>query len=490
MAVNPLYYGATTLVDLTQDTVTAETLAVGVTAHDKNGKPLVGTMSSSGSGGTSINGETGSYLARGDVTAGDFVQLTTWGVEEPKLDVAMSWTQNISNAALSAVAVLSSTQVIVVRIDVLGNSLSLGSEISNTYAQVVTFIDGECVPGESLLLVSENQVYPKITVERLTDNSAVILSTRGGSSGTSTGYMFVVDVSATGDITVVATDNTTTFYGDAGTYSHPPRIVVLTPKTFVVFGYYRGAYDYCAYGCSYENGTLTLTNRLAVVSGTSDEPPGSTYVAKLNENQVLLHSYDVSYYRVISFENQSITVKNTNLSDSASYYGKLIYWEDNVVFKAIYNRASSGTSTVYNPEFLTYDSLNNTLTKSEKLHSDRKLYYTFGAGKMSEDKACLLMASGTGTSATVYLGILDVVNKTIEYKEAIMTGMLSYSQYDLKRMDAHAGWVAVISGDTTEHLYLAPCVSETTAAPYFTRIDGVALSSASAGQNVTVVTPE
>lgn len=44
MAVNKVVYGNQTLVDLTEDTVTPETLAVGVTAHDKSGNIIVGTM--------------------------------------------------------------------------------------------------------------------------------------------------------------------------------------------------------------------------------------------------------------------------------------------------------------------------------------------------------------------------------------------------------------------------------------------------------------
>lgn len=43
MAVNKVVYGSTTLVDLTADTVTADALAKGVTAHDKAGNLLTGT---------------------------------------------------------------------------------------------------------------------------------------------------------------------------------------------------------------------------------------------------------------------------------------------------------------------------------------------------------------------------------------------------------------------------------------------------------------
>lgn len=43
MAVNKVIYGGNTLIDLTADTVTAEDLAEGVTAHDKSGTVITGT---------------------------------------------------------------------------------------------------------------------------------------------------------------------------------------------------------------------------------------------------------------------------------------------------------------------------------------------------------------------------------------------------------------------------------------------------------------
>lgn len=44
MAVNKVTYGGETLIDLTGDTVTADTLAKGVTAHDASGAEIIGTM--------------------------------------------------------------------------------------------------------------------------------------------------------------------------------------------------------------------------------------------------------------------------------------------------------------------------------------------------------------------------------------------------------------------------------------------------------------
>ena len=50
MAVNQVYYNEKLLLDLTEDTVTPETLAEGVTAHDKSGALIIGTMMGGGGG--------------------------------------------------------------------------------------------------------------------------------------------------------------------------------------------------------------------------------------------------------------------------------------------------------------------------------------------------------------------------------------------------------------------------------------------------------
>ena len=45
MAINKVEYNGNTLIDLTNDTITAADLATGVTAHDAGGNPIVGTAS-------------------------------------------------------------------------------------------------------------------------------------------------------------------------------------------------------------------------------------------------------------------------------------------------------------------------------------------------------------------------------------------------------------------------------------------------------------
>lgn len=46
MAINKVIYGGETLIDLTGDTVTADKILSGFTAHDKGGEPITGTISS------------------------------------------------------------------------------------------------------------------------------------------------------------------------------------------------------------------------------------------------------------------------------------------------------------------------------------------------------------------------------------------------------------------------------------------------------------
>lgn len=44
MAINKVIYGTETLLDLTDDTVTADNLQSGITAHSKSGEQITGTL--------------------------------------------------------------------------------------------------------------------------------------------------------------------------------------------------------------------------------------------------------------------------------------------------------------------------------------------------------------------------------------------------------------------------------------------------------------
>ena len=65
MANNKIIYGSNTLIDLTSDTVTADKLAEGYTAHDKAGNVITGTMT----GGTpNLQSKSVTYTSNGTAT--------------------------------------------------------------------------------------------------------------------------------------------------------------------------------------------------------------------------------------------------------------------------------------------------------------------------------------------------------------------------------------------------------------------------------------
>lgn len=51
MAINKVIYGTSTLIDLTADTVSTDTLGKDISAHDKSGAEIIGTLESGGSTG-------------------------------------------------------------------------------------------------------------------------------------------------------------------------------------------------------------------------------------------------------------------------------------------------------------------------------------------------------------------------------------------------------------------------------------------------------
>ena len=76
MAVSKVEFGGRTLMDLTGDSVTAETLAEGVTAHDAAGNPIQGLA------GARIEGE--SLILNGTVTG----ETLEWGTYQWPILVA------------------------------------------------------------------------------------------------------------------------------------------------------------------------------------------------------------------------------------------------------------------------------------------------------------------------------------------------------------------------------------------------------------------
>lgn len=75
MAINKVIYGGNTLIDLTQDTVTASDMLSGVTAHSANGELIGGTIINNGDLGGTITTRTGSYTIPSGYTNGGTVAV-------------------------------------------------------------------------------------------------------------------------------------------------------------------------------------------------------------------------------------------------------------------------------------------------------------------------------------------------------------------------------------------------------------------------------
>lgn len=92
MGINKIIYGGNTLIDLTNDTVTADTLAKGVVAHAATGEQIVGTMSGGGGEPIEVYEDADGYVVvTGTVTKGEGGDVVVDGDEISGLEVAASY---------------------------------------------------------------------------------------------------------------------------------------------------------------------------------------------------------------------------------------------------------------------------------------------------------------------------------------------------------------------------------------------------------------
>lgn len=97
MAVNHVTINGETVVDLRADTVTEETLPVGVTAHNAAGEPIQGTFQPV----TSVNGQTGAVVLQ-STTVSVTLLAANWDTsgDKPKYTVYNSLITATSNQAI------------------------------------------------------------------------------------------------------------------------------------------------------------------------------------------------------------------------------------------------------------------------------------------------------------------------------------------------------------------------------------------------------
>lgn len=446
-------------------------------------------------GGSKINGVKGEYLATANISKGDFVQLTTKGVEEVAFtEVAHIDLENTTREAYAGcVCVMSSTRVIYAYVDGTGTE----AKPCTIYAQALNYVNGEWVEGTKLA-VSTNRagssLDDRVLVEaaRLSDNEAVIFY---GTNYTES-FIAVVEVSEIGEITVV---DKHTASGSAWKMAENNKIsdsiIVLNNTSFVILliNYTNDALQVIP--CEYKDRDLIVYDS---VLDTTDIR-NSTNACKVNQNLVLLLYVSSSNSKlqaiVVSIYGSSVTLTRTPAESLLgegvlSRSGRFIYVEDNRIL-CLPARITTGSSVFTNPVFLSYN--NDGTWLSEKVEIQLPSGPTH-AVRISDDKIFTLGNKGGTTnditlSANYISGIIDLNELTFSTlgEQISSLGNVNNGSASARRLDAYDGVMAVMSGKTS--VLVAPCVSQTTAAPYSTRLDGVASKGATAGQMAEVVTP-
>lgn len=447
-------------------------------------------------GGSKINGVKGEYLATANIAKGDFVQLTTKGVEE----VAFTELRTINTYADTdnvSAAVLSPTQFILAYVEREKNSSVADSAI---YAQVYTYSNGIWTAGiplhiETIASAGGNAV---IEVCRLTASRAAIVFLETYKINS---RIFILDIDT--NINVIASASDIQYLNKEG--SSGTRLIPLTEDTFTMFCATGSSSNKAVYSwvIAYKDGAITA-NRITY-SGETSSTNEYFYACKLNDQMVLLNVDNETYYQILTVANGTGTLIDTTFltAGATTEYpdrvrvGELVQLSENRVLSVSRSKSisNSGVSPSSKPlceyGILVYDPATSTLTLEGRVGAEgaKGAYYSLDAHKMSDTEIVVLTSDDDGAlTATdgLYFVIVDTV--TGNYSGRMLTPISGDGKREFFPITyAGYGWMIAFSGVTS--VLIAPLVSQTTAAPYSTRLDGVATKGATAGQMAEVVTP-
>lgn len=444
-------------------------------------------------GGSKINGETKSYLATADIAKGDFVQLTTTGVEVPAFTEVATFNIGSSSDVINGAAacVLSDTQIIYTHFETASYT---AANIVNVYAQAATYTGGNWVLGTKLLVYTTptSVKWPDVNVARLTDNRAVLVYAGIARDGSSAVVILNIDIN--GEITV-ATLSENMFELYEASNQRPMKIAALTDTNFIIVT--RKMVDDSStvhYGLSAMSGvydvatnTLTFSPPTKVVATNTTSAGYGTVLSLcvLNSNTVFCSTATGVNS---AFQGYIISVTGTNISVTAyapelGENGPCCRLSENVM-------AQIGCRDNDEPEYIfTYDPATGTMTAQEYMTTSVKFHTDIV--RLSDDKLCAIVKSNTSISPTAGLIMnLSVIDMTAGTETVLETAVVSTGEGASNanhRMDAYAGWLTFVNGISS--IIVAPCIATTTAAPYADRIDGVANNNVSAGGTAEVIVP-
>lgn len=152
MAVNRVDYGGNTLIDLTSDTVTADTLASGATAHDKSGAKITGTAAITVTHSITLSSSEPSGGNEGDVW---LVGSGGKGSTEVNIEVSTTFSTGSSSSNISAI------------IDGSTSTYWQSSSRSSSGTKYILFTLSEAVTLTSFECYSASSSYRPTTTETL-----------------------------------------------------------------------------------------------------------------------------------------------------------------------------------------------------------------------------------------------------------------------------------------------------------------------------------
>lgn len=428
-----------------------------------------------------VNGVQGQYAVTADISIGDFVQLTTKGVEEPAFTELAAWTNGTTGLNGVGVAVLSDTKIIWTYVQYEGKYTTSG--VKNVYAQAAIYNGAAWITGEPILLNSTTTTYYSVGIGRLDDSTAAV-TYQAQTGGTASLYVLSVDNG--GSVTIA--DSAVDFAEIGYAYYNPPLVVALSSSHFITF-IARNSTSYSgvqAVACTYVDGVLTAGTPVQIFAGSTSED-GKFYACKLNDDTVvvsctaggsLAYTNAVKHLYTVQATGTTVTFANAALTGRP---GPIAYVENN---KIIHCPVAKG----YNYDYLTYDPETGTFTAEDVIDMSEADLYTFDMERISDNKIYALVSTAT-SAPTVYTQLIaDLTTGTYTTAESSISGVGHLLAHAMARLSARNGWLAAMSGITAAQV--APVVTQITAAPYDTRIDGVAMGNATAGNEVIVISPE
>lgn len=442
-------------------------------------------------GGSKINGETKSYLATADIAKGDFVQLTTKGVEEVAFSHVLTL-DTYKDVRYVSAAILSPTLAVITFIekDAAINSSST-SYTCNVCAQPLYYENGAWAAGTKLVIASYTGAASTIVnVCRLSEDKAMLIYT---ATLTENSGIYILEVSADSVTVENSRLDINKFYSGAAASTAVQMVsVALTSDTVVMVHYSYGTNNASRYVypwvITYKNSTISA-QRLATLGSN----PFTLSVCKLNDQTALVSKVGsssdyVENYQIIIVEGESATMVDSGISAGSytqSSSSKVIRLRENVAIAPEYGGVTPEDSIV---NLLEYDPDTGVLTRSDAGIATDGEYWRWEGHKMSDSEVIVLASEVNypeDSSDPLCLAVIDTEAKTCTTKIAPISAEGKERYYNLTYADY--GWMIAFSGTTS--VLVAPLVSQTTAAPYADRIDGVANNSVSAGQTAEVIVP-